>query len=249
MKLAWYFCGLATFGLATVAGSARAADPTPVEANAAARNNTVKVLSPKSYNETDPSPCRTLALVVADLLKSKGKGGKFPALPAKEIEPTLTDTIGTQGSTGQTAAVASGEPVPQTGGTIGLSGTAGSGLQLISALAVNPVGVAADPNDYMSYAEDRRTGILRPPVRQALCQRVPIKSLTSPCPAPHPTRTLPPSRGKRPASEQRLRSSRDAGAAAKRLRPTFLIGRCRGGKPGLTLTVLRPRGSTPGPSA
>lgn len=102
-------------------------------------------------DETPTAPCSDLAHIVrARFVEAAVKTKAKPV--ASDVEPPPTGTAGNQDSAGQTSAVASGEPVAQTGGTVGLAGTAGSGLQLVTALAVNPVGAAADPDEYKRYA-------------------------------------------------------------------------------------------------
>jgi hypothetical protein len=57
-------------------------------------------------------------------------------------QPSITDTPGTQASAGQTAAVASGQPVASAGGSVAAVGATGQGLELVTALAVNPATLA-----------------------------------------------------------------------------------------------------------
>lgn len=57
-------------------------------------------------------------------------------------QPTITDTPGGESSAGQTAAVASGQPVASAGGNIAAVGETGRGLQLVTALAINPASIA-----------------------------------------------------------------------------------------------------------
>jgi hypothetical protein len=117
--------------------------PDPAQPNYDACLAGLKSLEPAFYEDGDtPEPCADLAQYVRVRLGPS----------AKHVEPLPTGTPGNQDSAGQAAAVASGEPVAQAAGTVGLSGTAGSGLQLVAALAVNPVGAAADPKDFKRYA-------------------------------------------------------------------------------------------------
>jgi hypothetical protein len=113
-------------------------------------------LEPAQADATEETPCMALAFVVRDKLRTKGSARPSAAA----VEPEPTDTAGSQDTAGQAAAVASGEPVAQTGGTIGLLGTPGSGLSMIAALAVNPVGTAADEDDYKRYAWGSRAADL-----------------------------------------------------------------------------------------
>jgi hypothetical protein len=64
-------------------------------------------------------------------------------------QPRITDTPGAQTSFGQTAAVASGQPVATGGGSIAIGDT-GQGLQLVTALALNPAAIALE--DTSKYA-------------------------------------------------------------------------------------------------
>jgi hypothetical protein len=107
----------------------------------------VRTLDVDQAESNDPEPCTTLALVVRDQIRLKKTAGPTAAT----VEPEPTDTAGTQDTAGQAAAVASGEPVAQSGGTIGLQGTPNSGLSMIAALAVNPIGASADESDYKRY--------------------------------------------------------------------------------------------------
>jgi len=72
-------------------------------------------------------------------LASKAKLGAVIAAAARQ--PRITDTPGAQTSAGQTAAVASGQPVATTGASVAAVGDTGQGLQLVTALAINPASI------------------------------------------------------------------------------------------------------------
>jgi hypothetical protein len=84
--------------------------------------------------------CRLLGGDVVDkmLHASRANGAAFAANAG---QPRITDTPGAQGSAGQTAAVASGAPVATTGGSVAAVGDTGQGLQLVTALAINPASI------------------------------------------------------------------------------------------------------------
>jgi hypothetical protein len=89
--------------------------------------------------------CEALASRVVDQLRRDAR------LASKHLvidpgvnpnQPSITDTPGAQVSAGQTAAVASGQPVGSAGGSVAAVGATGQGLQLVTALAINPGTIA-----------------------------------------------------------------------------------------------------------
>ena len=101
------------------------------EANAGA-------LSPHYY-------CGELAkevLAEAPMLRLSAESSTIKVDPAAFRQPTITDTPGSQASAGQTAAVSSGQPVGMAGGSVAAVGDIGSGLQMVTALAINPATIA-----------------------------------------------------------------------------------------------------------
>jgi hypothetical protein len=86
--------------------------------------------------------CQLLAAQVATTMLEASRMKTTAALAANAGQPRITDTPGAQGSGGQTAAVASGAPVATTGGSVAAVGDTGQGLQLVTALAINPVSIA-----------------------------------------------------------------------------------------------------------
>jgi hypothetical protein len=87
--------------------------------------------------------CHALGVdVVTRMLHSSRTKTVAGAIAANAGQPRITDTPGTQGSSGQTAAVASGQPVATTGGSVAVVGNTGQGLQVVTALAINPMSIA-----------------------------------------------------------------------------------------------------------
>jgi hypothetical protein len=86
--------------------------------------------------------CRFLAAEVATTMLKTSRANTAAAIAASAGQPRITDTPGAQGSSGQTAAVASGQPVATTGGSVAAVGDTGQGLQLVTALAINPASIA-----------------------------------------------------------------------------------------------------------
>jgi hypothetical protein len=94
--------------------------------------------------------CAVLAVdVTTKLLASSRNGPKRVGVDpgVSPNQPSITDTPGTQVSTGQTAAVASGQPVGSAGGSLAAVGATGQGLQLVTALAINPGTIATGDTD------------------------------------------------------------------------------------------------------
>jgi hypothetical protein len=83
------------------------------------------------------------AAVVTKMLAASRVNGAAngAAFAASAGQPRITDTPGAQGTSGQTAAVASGQPVATTGGSVAAVGDTGQGLQLVTALAINPASI------------------------------------------------------------------------------------------------------------
>jgi hypothetical protein len=85
--------------------------------------------------------CSFPAIDVTEKLLTEAR--KTPVDPGvNPNQPSITDTPGAQVSAGQTAAVASGQPVGTAGGSVSAVGATGQGLQLVTALAINPGTIA-----------------------------------------------------------------------------------------------------------
>lgn len=94
--------------------------------------------------------CSILAVHVATVLYESSKASTARQVVTGAAQPRITDTPGAQGSTGQTAALASGQPVATTGGSIAAVGDTGQGLELVTALAINPAALAISENSEKS---------------------------------------------------------------------------------------------------
>jgi hypothetical protein len=86
--------------------------------------------------------CRFLGAQVATTMLQTSRTKTAAEIAANAGQPRITDTPGAQVSSGQTAAVASGAPVATTGGSVAAVGNTGQGLQLVTALAINPASIA-----------------------------------------------------------------------------------------------------------
>ena len=86
--------------------------------------------------------CSLLATAVMTKLRELARQQPIVVADLNPMQPSVTDTAGAQSSAGQTAAVASGQPVAMAGGDVAAVGSTGQGLQLVTALAVNPATIA-----------------------------------------------------------------------------------------------------------
>jgi hypothetical protein len=86
--------------------------------------------------------CKFLAVDVATTMLKASRANTAAVFAANAGQPRITDTPGAQSSSGQTAAVASGQPVASAGGSVAAVGDMGQGLQLVTALAINPASIA-----------------------------------------------------------------------------------------------------------
>jgi hypothetical protein len=93
-------------------------------------------------SQTSAPFCRFLGAQVATTMLKASRTKTTAAIAASAGQPRITDTPGAQGSAGQTAAVASGAPVATAGGSVAAVGDTGQGLQLVTALAINPASIA-----------------------------------------------------------------------------------------------------------
>jgi hypothetical protein len=94
--------------------------------------------------------CEVLAtMVTTKILDDAREAAKHTAVDPglNPNQPSITDTPGAQVSAGQTAAVASGQPVGSAGGSVAAVGATGQGLELVTALAINPGTIATGDTD------------------------------------------------------------------------------------------------------
>jgi len=98
--------------------------------------------------------CRGLAVVVVDALYVQARPSLQRTLALGAGQPRITDTPGAQTSSGQTAAVASGQPVRWGGGSVAVGDT-GHGLELVTALAINPASIAVGETSMRSVWASR----------------------------------------------------------------------------------------------
>jgi len=122
------------------AGAQPAPDP-PASTPAAPEDRCKAALEERKAIVTAPY-CGALAIEVVTTLLESSRKHLETAIMAGAAQPRITDTPGAQSSAGQTAAVASGYPVATTGGSLAVVGDTGQGLQLVTALAVNPASLA-----------------------------------------------------------------------------------------------------------
>lgn len=136
---------LAVSSVAVLTTAARGQPPPPPSAADDRCKAAIAVLQPSSNVGSD---CATLAGIVTD--KILHDAGKPPAAVDPGVnpnQPSITDTPGAQVSAGQTAAVASGQPVGTAGGSVAAVGATGQGLELVTALAINPGTIATGDTD------------------------------------------------------------------------------------------------------
>lgn len=86
--------------------------------------------------------CDVLANDVLSKLRERAREPPHAIKGLNPAQPTITDTAGAQASAGQASAIASGQPVATAGGDVAAVGDTGQGLQLVTALAINPASIA-----------------------------------------------------------------------------------------------------------
>ena len=133
--------------------SSQPAAAAPTDPKAATNDAACKTAMQARFDATalagikDTQWCPGLAVAVADSLYNAQKVIAATKPATNPNQPTITDTPGAQSSAGQTAAVASGQPVASAGGSIGAVGSTGQGLELVTALAINPGTLATGDTD------------------------------------------------------------------------------------------------------
>ncbi|HEY0482039.1 MAG TPA: hypothetical protein VGD37_31185 [Kofleriaceae bacterium] len=147
-------------------GRAAAAQPTADAPPAAASSEDRCKAALDARGAAPVAPhCAALAVDVATAMlhASRANAGSSARLgatiAAAARQPRITDTPGAQASAGQTAAVASGEPVATAGGSVAAVGDTGQGLQLVTALAINPASIVLGETSKQSVWASRLADI------------------------------------------------------------------------------------------
>ena len=112
-----------------------------------------KAVEVRKLKSADGDHCASLAIDVTTkiLRAARTTAERAPVDPGvNPNQPSITDTPGAQVSAGQTAAVASGQPVGTAGGSVAVVGATGQGLELVTALALNPGTIATGDTDTRS---------------------------------------------------------------------------------------------------